>query len=183
MFGRDFHCFQNKTTLLTGDCHLCIIKIYELLFVGEHNMKIDKLKMFLLIIGSFFIESGFYWLLRVIIENFSNNSYLTTIIFLIFTFLNYTIALPRISSKLLTNPNKIITPILLFNIAVNLVAVIGSFTYLYFVLINPNYMSLCILLDNFGSTENMNVIFYVAFIVITFAKPFALKLSLNKIYK
>ena len=146
-------------------------------------MKIDKLKMFLLIIGSFFIESGFYWLLRVIIENFSNNSYLTTIIFLIFTFLNYTIALPRISSKLLTNPNKIITPILLFNIAVNLVAVIGSFTYLYFVLINPNYMSLCILLDNFGSTENMNVIFYVAFIVITFAKPFALKLSLNKIYK
>ncbi len=143
-------------------------------------MKNEKLKIGFLIIGSFLFESGFYWLTSTIIGYFSSNNYLPSIIFLIFTFLNYLVILPIVSLKLLTNPQKVFVPILLSSILFNIATVIGSYTYLCLVIINPNYMSLCFLFENFFANGTMmNIIFYGALAFLTFSKPLMLKLVLN----
>lgn len=139
-------------------------------------MKNEKLKIAFLIIGSFLLEYGIFSLTNAIVSFFSFNDYLTSIIFFIITTINYFIILPKISLKISSKTNIIFCLFLILNIVFNGITIIGAFIYLTFITVNPNYMSLVFLDVSTG-------MFALLYIILTFAKPFILKLALNTIYK
>lgn len=94
--------------------------------------------------------------------------------------------MPRISNKLLTNKDKAFKSFLLFNIIFNVFSgIFGQFTNLYFVLINPTVLSISSLIELLKNPLGIvgNILYYIALTVITFIKPFLLKLSLKALNK
>lgn len=154
------------------------------------DMKKDNKVIALLILGTFIIELLFFNLLQFSTTLYEDyyvaNRLVPSILYLVFTFLNYSVILPRISNKLLSNKDKAFKSFLLFNIIFNVFSgVFGPFTYLYFVLINPTVLSISSLIELLKNPVGIvgNILYYIALTVITFIKPFVLKLSLKALNK
>lgn len=146
-----------------------------------------KTAIFISVLLSALAEIGMFYAVQntaaFFIENPAQKALLLSLVFAFETFIIYAVILPKFFSKHLINPKSIFKAFLFFNIAFNVFSgIIGIYTYLYFVLINPNVMYLNLIIEDLYSRNTLhgNILFYLLLIAVTFAKPLLLKYFLEK---
>ena len=146
----------------------------------------DKTVIFISVLFSALAEIGvFYTVYSTAAFCIESPTYKALLLFLVFaaeSLIIYSVILPKLFSKHLINPKSIFKVFLFFNIAFNICGIIGTYTYLYFVLINPNIMFLNLIIENLYTPNTLlaNALFYLLLIAVTFAKPLLLKYFLEK---
>lgn len=152
-------------------------------------MKKDKIIISLCVIFSALIELAVFYG-TLFIERMAVQGLLISAVFVVVLLLIYGLILPKIFAKFSINRHFVFKVFLIFNIVFNIFSgVIGIYTYLYFVQINPDVMFLNLIVDclsqHFGQHIDMlwNISYYGLLIAVTFAKPLLLKCSLRFIEK
>lgn len=149
-------------------------------------MKKEKIIISLCVIFTALVELASFYatqsIAQIFIEKSAGEGLLLSFVFAVDLLVIYGLILPKVFFKYSINPHLVFKVFLIFNIVFNIFSgVIGIYTYLYFVVINPNVMFLNLIIEDFYSRIDLfgNILYYFLLIAVTFVKPLLLKCFLK----